>query len=214
VSQTRRFPLGQYRGLRFGITLHPVGGTEIYLEGAGTRDTLLSRDHHGPRAVLNALERLAGGYDMECERVGKDLSIAESQLRDYQARQGMPFVHEEYLRKLSDLRDRLKAGLSSPQPAVDGGTTGAEAEECVTVSQLAEQIKALRSANTVEAPPERTERRRDEGEEPVTARIRRRAEERAAGEENNGQERENDGTWLRRLTEQSRKPAEQVRETA
>ena len=37
----------------------------------------LSRDHHGPRAVLNALERLADGYGSECDRVRQDLAIAE-----------------------------------------------------------------------------------------------------------------------------------------
>ena len=103
VSQTRRFPLGEYRGLRFGVTMHPLGGTEVYLEGAATRDALLSREHHGPRAVLNALERLANGYDSECERVGKDLELAESQFRDYQARLGAAL----HPRGLSGQADRL-----------------------------------------------------------------------------------------------------------
>jgi hypothetical protein len=33
------------------------------------RQSVLSRDHHGPRAVLNALERLASGCGSECDRL-------------------------------------------------------------------------------------------------------------------------------------------------
>jgi N12 class adenine-specific DNA methylase len=68
VSQMQRVGLGVYTGLKFGIMLHPQGAPELYLEGAATRQTQLSRDHHGPRAVLNALDRLADGYGSECER--------------------------------------------------------------------------------------------------------------------------------------------------
>jgi hypothetical protein len=211
VSQTRRFPLGQYRGLRFGVTMHPMGGAEVYLEGAGVRDGLLSREHHGPRAVLNALERLAGGYGEECERVGKDMDIAEAQLRDYQARLGMPFVHEDYLEKLTSLRDRLKAGLSG-MAAEDGDTP---------VAELAEQIKALRGANTVEAVAERSVRSRDPGEEPVTARIRRRAEEFAARtepptgvspESESGYGADQDETWQQMLAQRAMAGARRIKE--
>ena len=62
VLQQRTFPLGKYRGLSFGVVLHPQFPPEVYLEGAVTRQSRLSRDHHGPRAVLNALERLVGGF--------------------------------------------------------------------------------------------------------------------------------------------------------
>ncbi len=55
-------PLGTYRGLRFGMVLNPQWSPEVYLEGATTRLDTLSRDHHGPRAVLNALDRLASAY--------------------------------------------------------------------------------------------------------------------------------------------------------
>jgi hypothetical protein len=73
---------------------HSQFAPEVYLEGFTTRLATLSRDHHGPRAVLNALERLADGYGSECDRVQRDLGIAESQLRDYQARLGKPFPHD------------------------------------------------------------------------------------------------------------------------
>ena len=92
VRETTRVPLGIYRGLRFGLVLHPQFPPEVYLEGTVTRQAALSREHQGPRAVMNALERLANGYGSDCDRLRKDLAIAESQLRDYQARLGAP-VH-------------------------------------------------------------------------------------------------------------------------
>jgi N12 class adenine-specific DNA methylase len=169
VSTTRRFPLGVYRGLRFGLVLHMQFAPDVYLEGAATRQSMLSREHQGPRAVLNALERLAEGYGSECDRVRQDLGIAQAQLRDYQARLGAPFLHDAYLSRLTALRDRLKAGLSgaSPEPG---------SEPLPTVSELAEQIKVLTSAHTIEAAPERAGLRRIAAEEPVTTRLRRRLE--------------------------------------
>ncbi len=169
VSSTRHFALGTYRGLHFGVILHPLGAAEVYLEGAITRDGLLPREHHGPRAALNALERLANGYESECDRVRQDLGIAEAQLRDFQARLGQPFRHADYLDQLTALRDQLKAGLSGAAP--EENTNGQPA-----VAELAEQIKVLRAAHTIEAAPQRSERRRITAEEPVTARIRRRTE--------------------------------------
>jgi len=208
VSQTRRFPLGQYRGLRFGVTMHPLGGAEVYLEGAATRDALLSREHHGPRAVLNALERLTKDYESECGRVGKDLGLAESQFRDYQARLGAPFAHEDYLTRLTALRDKLKAGLSGMGGEDDG----------TPVLELAERIKELRAAHTTvasagQATAERPAQRLDAGEEPVTARIRRRAEERAAAADGEGEQKtEVQGKWQRSLAEEAKTRSDQGRE--
>jgi N12 class adenine-specific DNA methylase len=169
VRETRRFLLGVYRGMRFGLVLHPQFPPDAYLEGATTRRSMLSREHHGPRAVLNALERLASGYGSECARVRQDLAIAESQLRDYQARLGKPFLHDAYLSELTTLRDQLKAGLSR-------ATSESEAEPLPPVCELAEKIKTLKAANTIEAAPERVGKRCSSAEEPVTARIRRRTE--------------------------------------
>lgn len=90
VRETHRVPLGIYRGLRFGSVLHPQFAPEVYLEGAFTRQSLLSREHHGSHAVLNAAERLASAYGSECDRVRQKLAIAESQLRDYQALRPAP----------------------------------------------------------------------------------------------------------------------------
>lgn len=90
VLDTRRVPLGTYRGLRFGQVLHPHFGADVFVEGAATRQAALFREHQGPCAVLNAVERLAGGYASECARVRQDLDVAHGQLRDYQARLGNP----------------------------------------------------------------------------------------------------------------------------
>ncbi|MCC6580455.1 MAG: DEAD/DEAH box helicase family protein, partial [Phycisphaeraceae bacterium] len=169
VRDTTRVPIGSYRGLRFGIILHPQFPPDVYLESAITRQSSLSRDHQGPRAVLNALERIATGYPGEIVRVRQDLSIAESQLRDYQARLGQPFPHEAYLSELAGLRDQLKAGLSasSHESGEDRGPS---------TSELAVKIKTLKAANTIEATPQRVERKQSTAEEPITARIRRRQE--------------------------------------
>ncbi len=169
VRETTRIPLGNYRGLKFGLVLHSQFPPDVYLEGAITRQSTLSREHQGPRAVLNAVERLANAYGSECDRVRQDLAIAESQLRDYRERLGKPFLHDTYLAELTSLRDRLKAGLSGSMPE-PGNETGPSA------SELAEKIKALKAAHTIEATPQRVRQKHSSAEEPVTARIRRRTE--------------------------------------
>jgi N12 class adenine-specific DNA methylase len=166
VRDTRRVPLGVYRGLRFGLILHPHFPPDVYLEGAATRQSMLSRDHQGPRAVLNAVERLANAYGSECERVRQDLGIAEAQLRDHQARLGKPFAHDAYLAELTTLRDALKASLSGIAPDESAGPQ-------LGARELAERIKALKAAQTITATPERVGKRQSSAEEPVTARIRR-----------------------------------------
>jgi N12 class adenine-specific DNA methylase/trans-aconitate methyltransferase len=167
VREIRRLPLGQYRGLQFGIVLHPQWTPEVYLEGAATRQDRLSREHHGPRAVLNALERLAGSYKTDCECLRRELVIAETQLRDYQARLGKPFLHDSHLAGLTSLRDQLKVALSGTPPE-------ATTNQVPTASELAAEIKALQASYRIEAAPERIGKRRSSAEEPVTARIRRR----------------------------------------
>ncbi len=147
VREARRFPLGIYRGLRFGLVLDPQFAPTVYLEGVTKRGDTLSREHHGPRAILNAVERLANGFAASCDSVKQDLAVAEGQRRDYQARFGKAFAHESYLSGLTALRDQLKVALS--------GTTGEQPkEEAPTAPELAEQIKALRAAQTIEAAPD------------------------------------------------------------
>jgi hypothetical protein len=163
THETRRYKLGIYHGLEFGIVVNPLGAPDAYLEGATTRHAMIARDA-GPRAVLNALGRLADTYPGQITTARQDLAIAEGQLRDHQARLGQPFSHEDYLHELTDLRDQLKAGLSQATP--EPGST--------PVAALAERIKSLKSAHTIDTAPERTAPRRIAAEEPVTARIRRR----------------------------------------
>jgi hypothetical protein len=169
VREMTRIPIGVYQGLRFGMILHPQFPPDVFLEGAIVRRTALSRDHHGPRAVLNALDRLAGSYGSECIRIQQDLSVAEAQLRDYQARLGEPFPHDKYLTELTELRDQLKAGLAGR--SLDSGNEGGP-----SVSELADRIKALKVANSIEAAPQRGRQKQSTAEEPVTTRIRRKTE--------------------------------------
>ncbi len=168
VSTERSVPLGAYRGLRFGLVLYPNHVPDIYLDGETSRREMLSREHHGPRAILNALERLAGGYQSACDSTKQDLAIARDQLRDYESRLGMEFPHEDHLVELTSLRDRLKAGLSgkTPEPNQQGES----------VSELAERIKTLRAAYTIKATQQRAATRCLTAEEPVTATIKRRTE--------------------------------------
>jgi hypothetical protein len=170
VNETRRFPLGVYRGLGFGLLLHPHFPPDVYLQGATARHSMLSREHQGARAVLNAIERLVGGYCSECDRVREELTIAEAQLRDYKERLGQPFLHDAYLSELTGLRDELKARLSGKNPE-----PGSEPKR--SVSDLATQIKFQMATYTINATPEPVERpSTTQAEEPVTARIRRRVE--------------------------------------
>ena len=141
--------------------------TEIAWRKPRNLNLALSRDHHGPRAILNALDRLAGGYESQLAEAREDLSIAEAQLRDYQSRIGAVFAHEDYFSQLTHLRGRLKAVLSGTS-AEEGG------EPLPPAHELAEQIKSLKASHTIDAAPERIgSRKGGTAAEPVTARIRR-----------------------------------------
>ena len=171
VKQTRRVPLGVYRGLRFGIVLHPQCASEIYLEGASVRHGALSREHQGPRAVMNAVERLAFGTESQCATARNDLALSQGQLRDYEARLGNLFPHAAYQGDLMELRDRLKIALSA--------TTSEHATEPAPNPQdLADRIRALKDSHTLDSPPQspRLSTRSPTAERPVTARIRDRKE--------------------------------------
>jgi N12 class adenine-specific DNA methylase len=179
VRETTRVPLGTFKGLSFGIVLHEQIPPDVYLEGAITRQSSLSKEHQGPRAVLNALERLAAGYGPESDRVRQDLAIAESQLRDYQVRFGQPFAHDSYLSELTVLRDQLKAGLSgkTPDPLRQSDSAARPGSEPPpSVPELAHRIKTLKAAHNIEATPQRVRQKQVSAQEPITARIRRRKE--------------------------------------
>jgi N12 class adenine-specific DNA methylase len=167
VRETKRFPLGRYRGLDFGIVLHGNNAADVYLEGATTRHGMLSREHRGPRAVLNALERLADSYGGPLDTARRELEIATAQLRDYEARLDQPFEQKEYQEELTGLRDQLKAALS-------GGTTDATGLPLPPAAALADRIQALKASRGTLAMPERPRSRNASAAEAITARIRRR----------------------------------------
>jgi hypothetical protein len=171
VPQTHTVPLGVCRALTFGLVLHPQGAPEVYAAGTLTRSTQLSRDFHGSRAILNAVERLIGNAQAEREKIARDLGIAQGQLRDYEARLGAGFAHTDYLNELTGLRNQLEAALSSTTQQVSDAPVWA-------VDEIVKRIKTLKAANTLEAAPVRTAPRPQATiEEAITTRIRQRRED-------------------------------------
>jgi hypothetical protein len=129
-----------------------------------TRRSTILRENPGPRAVMDAFERLSGGYEGEITAIRAGIALKEGQLRDYEGRIGKAFGHADYKSQLSHLRDQLKLGLSERPP-----------EDGTPVAELAERIAALRAASTVEAAPVRAgTQKATRAERPVTARIRER----------------------------------------
>ena len=113
---------------------------------------------------MNALERLAHGYEAEEATARRDLAIAEGQLRDHTDRLGKVFPHGNYQTELTELRDRLKDALSATREASAGGRPAA--------AELAERILALKAQSSALPAIELPSKRRGSGERPVTARIR------------------------------------------
>ena len=168
APQTHTVPLGIYRGLTFGLVLHPHGAPEICVDGALRRCAQLARDFHGPRAILNAVERLIGSYETERAKTIRDVGIAQSQQRDYDARLGTPFAHTGYLDELTSLRHHLESALSSTAQPVSDATLP-------DVGAIVERIKTLKATHTLEAAPGRTATRSIATvEEAITTRIRQR----------------------------------------
>jgi hypothetical protein len=161
----RRFPLGKYRGLTFGIE-YRWNSAHVYLTGATELSVPLSKESRGARAVLNGLSRIVASYDERIEASTQELELARTQLRDYEVRLGKPFTHAAYLDELANLRDRLKVALS-----------GAPAEGEPTAAELADRIKALKGAHRVEAAPTRVR------EKPRVETPRRRADQPARPQE-------------------------------
>jgi N12 class adenine-specific DNA methylase len=165
VRETRRFMLGQMRGLAFGIIKHRFGAPEVFLEGQGERQSQLSRESQGPRAVSNALERLFASYESTCDEVRRELALSEVKLRDFETRLGATFPHERYIEELSALRDELKVALSAtPQEGAQPKTRPS--------GELSDLINGLKSSHTVEALPMKRPGPGARSERPVTARIR------------------------------------------
>ncbi len=173
VLATRRFELGRARGLEFGIVMHPRGSPDVYLEGVATRRVTLSREAHGPRAVINAVNRLLDGAEAACDEVRRELDMARGRLADYQDRLGRVFPHEARRGELTELRDALRIALAEPVP----GQARTDAVPERPSHELAERIRLLLDVRVVEAPPpERRPTQAVTAERPVTARIRERME--------------------------------------
>jgi hypothetical protein len=174
VYETRSVPLGLVRGLRFGLVQHPQGAPEVYVEGTLRRYAPLARDVHGPRAILNAVERLLSTAASERDKATRDLAIAQGQLRDYDTRLGAAFAHTAYLEELTGLRHQLEAALSHPAQEEPEGSL-------LTVGALVERLKALQAAHTLDAvPPRSAPRNTATVEEAITTRIRQREQPEAA----------------------------------
>ena len=163
VTSTIEVPIGTYRGLAFGLVVRPGFPADVYLRGRTTRSLMLHRDLQGPRAVLNALDRLADEYGPERARVKREVAVAEGQLRDYQDRLGRPFEHDHYSTELAALRDQLRTSLS--------GKAGTP--QATDPPSVADQIRALRpTARTENA--ERTPSRSRPSTESIVTRVRNR----------------------------------------
>ena len=162
VGDSRTISLGNYKGLEFGVILHPDGNPDAYLKGQATRCLRLHAPKFGPRALINALSRLEETLTSDLERLSRDLSVSQSQLNDYSSRLNLPFIHEHYQNTLTSLRDSLKDRLTSGRQAIEGEPTE---------TQLAEQIKSMLSEAKVDNTHSRSARTASQSAEPITARI-------------------------------------------
>ena len=167
VSRTQRFRLGLFHGLEFGVERHADGTSDVYLVGATDRTTMLAKESHGPRAVLNALNRLSDSYTEACEETRSHLTLARTQRHDFEARIGVPFPYADRLNTLTTLRDQLRIALSTP------ATTETTEPTSPTSAAIAEQIKALLSTRHTEADVPRKRNPTKWAERPITARSHR-----------------------------------------
>jgi hypothetical protein len=158
VFEARSYPLGVYRGLTFSLDLHPHYAPSVHVQGEASQFLELSREHRGPRAVLNAVDKLIGSYEAERERTLCDLGLAQGQWRDYQARLGGGFTQAESLEALTALRRQLEAALSG------------KSEGLPPTEALVQRFKALRQAASLEEAVTTRNLRRSQGQErPHTA---------------------------------------------
>jgi hypothetical protein len=168
VFQRSQVPLGRYRGLSFALVLDPAGAPEVCVKGAATRLSPLSREHHGPRAILNAVERVIDGYGAERATTEKELALAHGQLRDYHDRLGADFAHAPYLAALRDLRQQLATALSAPEAPAPEAAAGPPLDTLVA------RFKAPQATHRIEPAPQRPSRHSAAtAAEPVTTRIQR-----------------------------------------
>jgi N12 class adenine-specific DNA methylase len=165
VVDSLTISLGSFKGLEFGVILHPDGNPDAYLKGQATRCLRLHASKFGPRALINALSRLEETLTPDLERLSRDLSVSQSQLNDYSTRLNLPFIHEHYQNTLATLRDSLKDRLTSGRQPIDGE---------LSETQLAERIKSLLTETKVDNTHSRAPRPTSASSEPITRQIQRR----------------------------------------
>ena len=142
-----------------------------YLRGSLTRTAQLSRDHQGPRAVLNALQRLAAGYEEQIEKASNEGELYARQLTDYQQGQGLSFADDGYLNQLLSLRAELRSALSM-RPGSDL-VQQADVAPTRSASDISQAIQALMANHSRgEAPVRDTAEALTTAELPVTTRLR------------------------------------------
>jgi len=151
IYESKKFHLGTYRGIPFGVVLHPQFPMDVYLEGKAFQMANLSREHQGPRAVFNAVERIATNTPVRLAKLQTELETSKVQLNDYRSRLGKPFPHLAYQSELTDLRDRLKLSLSSAPSVASQDPSKPPVEK---TEEIAARIRLLRDAQSVTEPSE------------------------------------------------------------
>ncbi|MCA9194596.1 MAG: DEAD/DEAH box helicase family protein [Planctomycetales bacterium] len=137
VMQARQFELGTFHGLKFGIQVTGYGTRDVYLQGSGFRCESLSREYAGPRAVLNAINRMVDTYALRIDDTRSALALAEQQLADYRERIDVPFAMDGYIEQLRELRDRLRLALTGePQATSPDASVRSIKEIVLDIEQL------------------------------------------------------------------------------
>ena len=159
--------LGEFQGLTFGITLHPYYPSDVFLEGATTCMASLTREHAGPRAVLNALIQLSTSYAVQFRHTVQELELSQQQLIDYQTRFEQKFEHDEYCAELTKLRDQLRLSLS-------GYTAEPDQPPQPPLHEIASAIKRLKDTQgSDDNQKHETDKPVLIAEEPIVSRLRR-----------------------------------------
>lgn len=165
--------LGKFHGLTFGIQRTPFGRNEVYLQGAARRSTALARDA-GPRALLNAAERLTESMASQVRETTEELELARRQLADYRQRQERPFEQEDLLAELTRLRNSLRQALSRSERPEGADAAETPEEAAPTTQELSAEIKELlASRQGAETAEPAREAAVSTAEEPIAARLRR-----------------------------------------
>lgn len=163
--RSRKLTLGTKCGLRFGVTADTDSRVSVFVDGATSMTRRLAGGTPGPRAVLNALDRIIEELPQRAEKVRVDIAQARKHLEDYRDRVGTPFEYEAYFSELSSLRNELNDALSRPEMSESGRDTA---------NELATRIKQLIDRQSVKTTGNRpTQPLQQTTEVPIATRLRR-----------------------------------------